>query len=156
MATQSAAGTTIAIATGAPATFDIAGFEAQTWLNIGKVKNLGDFGKTFEVISNNYLTQRGTEKRKGTFNAGTLSMEVDSNPGDTGQAMCETALDTDADYSFRVTLQNGDIYYLRGQVTGYPLMTGGPNDMVRHQLNVELNPIFDDGDEFAAIKDPAV
>lgn len=154
MTTQSAADTTVHIANGAPATWDVTGFAAQTWLNVGKIKNLGEFGKQFEVISNNYLSQRGTEKRKGTWNAGQLSMEVDLN-GDTGQDMCETALDTDADFSFKVTLQNGDKYYVRGLVTGFRTMTGGPNDMVRGSLQIELNPIFTTTDEVAAIKDPA-
>lgn len=152
MPTISAAGTTVAIASGAPATYDAAGFAAQTFLNIGKIKTGPEFGKTFEVISNNYLSQRGTEKRKGTWNGGQLSLEVDSNQDDTGQALAETAVDDDADYSFRVTLQDGTVYYLRGLVVSFPLMTGSPNDMVRYMLTVELNPIFDGDDEYSSIK----
>lgn len=153
--TFSSAGTTFSIASGAPATFDAAGFAAQTFDVIGKVKNGGEFGKQFEVISNNYLSQRGTEKRKGTWNAGTLSLTVDVN-GDDGQVACETALDSDADYTFRVVLKNGDTHYMRGIVTGFRMTIGGPNDMTSAAIGLELNPVFlAGGIEVASVKVPA-
>ena len=153
--TFSSAGTTFSIASGAPATFDAVGFAAQTFDVIGKVKNGGEFGKQFEIISNNYLSQRGTEKRKGTFNAGTLSLTVDVN-GDEGQQACETALDSDADFTFRVVLKNGVTHYMRGIVTGFRITVGGPNDMTGAAIGLELNPIFlTGGVEVASVKVPA-
>lgn len=153
--TFSSAGTTFSIASGVPATFDATGFAAQTFEVIGKVKNGGEFGKQFEVISNNYLSQRGTEKKKGTWNAGTLSLTVDVN-GDDGQLACETALDSDADYTFRVVLKNGDTHYMRGIVTGFRVTIGGPNDMTSAAIGLELNPVFlAGGTEVASVKVPA-
>lgn len=151
--TQSAAGLTLAIASGAPTTWDALGFAAQTHKLIGKVKNLGEFGKQFEIISNNYLTQRGTEKRKGTWNAGQLTVELDIKAGDAGQTLCETALDDDADYTFRVVFQGGATHYLRGLVTSFRVQSGGPNEMVRGSLQIELNPfVTTAGDEVASLK----
>lgn len=150
--TSSAAGTKISIVGGNPATFDATGFGALNWLPVGKIKNAGEFGKTFELISSNYLSQRGTEKRKGTFNAGTLSIEVDIKT-DTGQAACETALDSDDDYNFKIEFKTGLIYYVRGQVTSFSKRIGGPNDMLAATIGIELNPFFNaGGDELAAVK----
>jgi len=47
--TSSAAGTTISIVAGDPTTYDAAGFAALVWENIGKIKNAGEFGKTFDL-----------------------------------------------------------------------------------------------------------
>ena len=151
--TISAAGTTIGIASGNPATYDAAGFGALSFDLIGKIKNAGEFGKTFELIRNNYLSQRGTEKRKGTFDAGNLTIEVDIQAGNPGQAACEAALDSDEDFNFEVKFKNGITYYVRGQVTSFPKRIGAPNDMVSATIGIELNPFFDAaGEELAAVK----
>ena len=93
------------------------------------------------------------EKRKGTFNAGSISLQVDILKGSAGQDMCATALDVDADYSFRAVLQNGRTFYLRGLVTGFPVNVGGANDMTSSTITIELNPIFlASGDEVAALE----
>lgn len=151
--THSSAGTTFSIASGDPATWDQIGFEAQAFNVIGKIKNGGEFGKKFQLISNQYLSQRGEEKSKGTWNAGSLSLQVNILAGSVGQDMCMTALDSDADYTFRVVLQNGRTFYLRGLVTGFPINVGGANDMTGSTITVELNPIFlASGDEVAGLE----
>lgn len=151
--THSSAGTTIAIASGEPASWDQTGFVAETYNKIGKIKNAGEFGKKFQLITNQYLSQRGEEKRKGTFNAGTLSIQVDILKGSAGQDMCEEALDSDDDYTFEIVLQNGRTFWVRGQVTSFPINIGGANDMTGSTITVELNPIFlASGDEVAALE----
>ncbi|MFI8616485.1 hypothetical protein ACIGHN_13370 [Acidovorax sp. NPDC077693] len=151
--THSSAGTTIGIASGVPATWDQAGFTAQAPDKIGKIKNGGEFGKKFQLITSQYLSQRGEEKRKGTFNAGTLSLQVDLLKGSAGQDRCEEALDSDDDYTFEIVLQNGRTFWVRGQVTSFPINLGGANDMTSSTITVELNPIFlANGDEVAALE----
>ncbi|MBV7427277.1 MULTISPECIES: hypothetical protein [unclassified Acidovorax] len=151
--THSSAGTTIGIAAGAPATWDNAGFDAQVFAKIGKIKNAGEFGKKFQLITSQYLDQRGEGKRKGTFNAGTLSLQVDILKGNAGQDLCQEALDSDDDYSFEVVLQNGRTFWVRGQVTSFPINLGGANDMTSSTITVELNPILlAAGGEVAALE----
>jgi len=150
--TTAAAGSQFAIASGVPATFDAAGFAALQFKNIGKIKNGGEIGRIFEVIKNNYLSQRGTEKRKGTWDAGTLSLEVDVQT-DEGQAACDAALDSDLDHNLRVSIaKTGVVFYLRGIVTGFRRKIGAPNDMVSATVSIELNPFFDSaGNELSGI-----
>ncbi len=149
--TSSAAGTKISIASGDPATFDATGFAALTYNNIGKIKNGGEFGKTFQLTTSNYLSQRGDEKRKGTFNAGALNIEVDIMTDD-GQAACEAALESDLDHNFKIEFKSGITYYVRGQVTTFTKKIGGPNDMLAAAIGIELNPFFAGSTELAAVK----
>ena len=152
--TSSSAGTTISIVGGNPATFDAAGFSALTWVSIGKIKNAGEFGKKFEQIASTYLSQRGKEKRKGTFDAGSLNIDVDIKT-DAGQALCETALESDDDYNFKIAFKTGDVYYVRGQLMGFTTKIGGPNDMRAAAVAIELNPFFAGSTELSAVKVPA-
>lgn len=150
--TKSSAGTKIALAAGAPATWDAAGFAAQVFKNIGKIKTGPEFGETFETVKNQYLSQRGTEKRKGTFDAGTITLELD-RIDDEGQLLAKAALRSDDDYTVRIQLQDGSGAYLRGVVTKFTSKVGGPNDMYSGSITIDLNPIFTaDDDEVAAIE----
>ena len=153
MGTQSNAGTLFAISAGAPATYNAAGFVALTFTNIGEVKTGGDFGKTFQLITSQVLSRRGTTKKKGTFDAGALSLSIELDPDDAGQVLAEAAVDSDDDHSVRITLQDGTIYYLRGLVSEFVTTVGGPNDMLMGRIKVDLQA-FDNatGDEVAAIK----
>ena len=149
--TRAAAGTKFSIASGAPATYDAAGFAAQTYKNIGRIQNGGEFDKQFEIITANFLDRRGTLKRKGTWDAGDLSLEV-ALATDEGQTLCETAMDSDDDYSIKVSLSNGVVYYLRGIVTAFRTRVGGPNDLLTATITIGLNPIPATGGDVAGIK----
>lgn len=156
MATQSTAGTTLGLTASAPATYNIAGFAALTYTNISEIKNLGEFGKTFNVITSSVLARRGDRKKKGSFNAGQLSFSVELDNNDAGQAALQTALDSDDDYSLVVTLQNGDRYYLRALVVKFAPNIAGNSEMVTASVTCELQSFVDaNGDEVAAIFDPA-
>lgn len=153
MTTQSNAGVLFGLSAGAPATYNAAGFAALTFTNIGEVKTGGDFGKTFQVITSQVLSRRGTTKKKGTFDAGALNLAIEIDPDDAGQTLAETAVDSDADHSVKITLQDGTIYYLRGLVTEFKTTVGGPNDMLTGAIKIDLQSFTDaSGDEVAAVK----
>lgn len=154
--TQSSAGTKLSIAaTGDPATFDPTGFAAQIYTVIGKVKNLGAFGKAFTLITSEYLSQRGVGKKKGTFNPGTLDVTIDIN-GDAGQVALEAALDSDLDFSFKIQFQDGTVYYVRAMVAEFMKNVGGPNQMIEATVKLELQAFSDGTTELASIKVPVV
>ena len=153
MTTQSNSGVAFSLSAGAPATFNAAGFAALTWTTIGEVKTGGDFGKTFQVITSQVLSRRGTTKKKGTFDAGMLNLSIEIDPDDAGQTLAEAAVDSDADYSVKITLQDGAPYYLRGLVTKFNTTVGGPNDMLAGSIQIDLQAFNNAlGDEVAAIK----
>jgi len=153
MPTQSNAGVKFKLSAAAPATYNAAGFAALTFTEIGEVKTGGDFGKTFQVITSQVLSRRGTTKKKGTFDAGALNMSIEIDPEDNGQELAEVAVDSDADYSVCIELQDGTPYYLRGLVTKFTTSVGGPNDMLVGAIQIDLQSFHDAaGDEVASIK----
>src|SRR6056297_1901621 len=100
------AGTTLGLVADAPATEDEAGYSALTFVSVGEITDLGEFGREYSEVTHNPLGERRTQKLKGSFNDGSITLQMGRVPSDAGQALIQTALDDDADYSFEVTLQD--------------------------------------------------
>lgn len=135
---RTSAGSTIEIAP-APVTYDQAGFELLTFTEIGEVSNIGDFGKTYNLVTFNPLGDRKTVKRKGSYNNGTLDLEMARVPSDAGQTILIQARDSDDSYAFCVTLQDGTKNYFTGQVMGYNVQVGGVDDITMATMSVEID-----------------
>lgn len=140
MSHQTASGVTLGISSSAPATHDVAGFDALTFINVGEVTNVGEFGKEFAAVTHNPLGSRGTKKGKGSYNNGTLNPSLALDPDDAGQQLMETALNSDADYYFAVTLQDGTVFYLVGLVMAFKPNIGGVDDVVTATTTIDLQP----------------
>src|SRR5690349_14090990 len=106
MSVDSSAGTTLKISASTPATFDAAGYGALTYTNIGEITNLGEFGREYSLITHNPIANRGTVKRKGSFNEGTMALQLGLDKNDAGQILAKSASVSDDDYSFEITTQN--------------------------------------------------
>lgn len=119
------AGTTIAISASTPATIDEAGYSPLTFTDIGEVTDGGEHGRTYNIVTHNPLATRGTVKLKGSFDDGTITLQMAYAPGNAGQALLETALDDDEFYAFEITLQDGTIRYFQAMVSGNPINVGG-------------------------------
>ncbi|MDB6454694.1 phage tail tube protein [Falsirhodobacter sp. 20TX0035] len=139
MAWQTAAGASLAISLTAPATFTEAGYSALTPKVVGEVTNVGEFGKEFALVTHNPLAERGTGKRKGSYNNGTLSPTMALDPSDEGQQDMETALESDQPAYFQVTLQDGTAYWLAGLVMSYRPTVGGVDDVVTAACTIEVD-----------------
>ena len=140
MAHQTASGVTLGISLAAPATHDITGFDALTFINVAEITNIGEFGKEWQLVTHNPLATRGTKKGKGSFNNGTLSPSLALDPDDAGQTAMKTALESDDPAYFVVTLQDGTIYYLTGLVMSFKPNIGGVDDVVTASTTIELTP----------------
>src|SRR3546814_14154410 len=81
------AGSTIAVSASPPATYDDTGFEALTFTDIGEVTNLGEFGRAYNLVTHNPLATRKTVTRKGSFNDGTVAMQLARVPSDAGHEL---------------------------------------------------------------------
>lgn len=138
--TTTAAGVTLHVSAGTPATYNEAGFEALTWTNVGQCQQLGEFGKTYQDVTSTVLSRRGEIGYKGTFKAGQLSFPVELDRTDAGQTLMLTALDSDDNYSFKITEQDGGVTYLRGIVMKFAPNIQGPNSIVTANVTITLNP----------------
>ena len=132
------AGTTIGIVSDSPSTYDPTGFEALTFELIGEVTDLGEFGREYSLVTHNPLGDRQTVKRKGSYNDGSIAMTVARVPSDAGQTLLQDALDSDDNYSFNVTLQDGTELYFAAQVMSYTSNVGSVDQITTASVTIEI------------------
>ena len=132
------AGTVIAISASNPATFDQSGYAALSYTGIGEVTDLGEFGREYNEVTHNPIGTRGTKKLKGSFNEGTLALQVGLDTDDAGQDLLYTASGSDNDYSFKVTAQNGDVYYFQAKVMSFKRAFGGVDQITSATINLSI------------------
>lgn len=138
MSVRTSAGTTIGISSSAPATFNATGYDALTFTSIGEVTDLGEFGREYNLVTHNPLASRGTVKKKGSFNEGTTTVAVGLDTDDAGQILVKTASTSDSDYYFKITTQNGDIYYFAAQVMSFKVSVAGVDSISSATINLEI------------------
>ena len=138
MTVRSSAGSTIKISAGTPATYDAAGYGALTLTTIGEVTDLGEFGREYALVTHNPLGTRGTTKLKGSFNEGSISMQLGLDTDDAGQILAKTASLSDADYSFEIATQNGDKYYFQAKVMSFKVGVGSVDQVTGATIALEI------------------
>jgi hypothetical protein len=138
MTVRSSAGTTISLSAGIPATFNTAGYTALTWTAIGEVTDLGEFGREFNLITHNPIGSRGTVKLKGSFNEGSITMQMGLDTDDAGQILAKAASLSDNDYSFKIITQNGDDYYFQAKVMSFKVNVGSVDSVTSATIMLEL------------------
>lgn len=124
----------------------ITAFEALTWTEIGEVEDLGEFGDEASEITFTALSNRRVRKFKGTFNAGTVTVQAGSDPSDAGQAAMIAAFASDLDFPFKITLNDqitlaGDptTLYFGGKVMSKRRNVGNVENVVRQNFPIGVN-----------------
>ena len=138
MTVRTSAGTTLKMSAAQPATYDGTGYAALTYTTIGEVTNLGEIGREYNLVTHQPLASRGTIKKKGSFNEGQMTVNCALDSSDAGQTLLKTALASDNDYSFVMTLQNGDKRYFQAQVMSFKTNVGGVDDITAATIALEL------------------
>jgi len=138
MTVRTSAGTTLKISANKPATFDSTGYAALTYTTVGEVADLGEFGREFALVTHNPVGSRGTVKKKGSFNEGTMSVGLALDTDDAGQILMKAAALSDSDYSILVTTQNGDKYYMQAQVMTFKVGVGSVDTITSASVTLEI------------------
>lgn len=116
------------------------------YLEIGEITDFGSFGREYQEIVSQAVNRRGDYKFKGTYNDGQVTLKVNRDPADVGQAAAITARDSDSDYNFKITLNdaayggltnNTQITFV-GKVMSYNLEMGGPNNVVGATIKISI------------------
>lgn len=123
MSLQTTSGTTISIGP-APATLSAAGFEDVSVEQIAEVTDIGTIGKIFNTATHTALDRRQVIERKTSYNLQHPTLAIAADEENAGQADCEAAVDTDSDYTIKITRQNGDAVYFTAQVKSFTLTWG--------------------------------
>lgn len=138
MTVMTTAGSTLGLTATLPATYDATGFNALSYTLIGEVTNLGDLGKVYATVNHQPVGSRRVQKIKGSYNNGTMAIQMGRDFTDAGQLALKTALSVDAPYSFCLTLQNGKKMYFEALTTDYKTMVGSVDQITGLQANLEL------------------
>lgn len=138
MAVESLAGTKLGISASAPATFNAAGYAALTFANIGEITDPGEHGRTYALITHMPIDKRNTQKFKGSFNEGQMTLQLAVNTDDAGQAILQAAKVSDASYYFAMTYQGGDIHYFPAKVMSFIYAGGGVDTIRAGSVQLEL------------------
>ncbi|WP_435170847.1 hypothetical protein [Falsirhodobacter sp. 1013] len=141
MTAQTGAGVSLAISLAAPASYDPDGYGALRPVTIGEVTSIGEFGREFATVTHQALDRRGTDKRKGSFNNGAVAPTVALDPSNGGQAAVEAARDRGSPAFFRVTLQDGMMYWFSGVVMSFRVGVNGADDVVTGTISIEIEPL---------------
>ena len=137
---NTSAGCTLSVvaAGAAPATFDATGFAAQTWVPVGEVTDLGEFGREYNLVTHNPVGNRSTQKFKGSFNEGQMDIKLGLQTDDAGQIIMKAAVFSDLSFSFRVVMQNLDVYYMRAQCMKWKVGVGSVDQITAASATLEI------------------
>ena len=145
MSINAASGATLFLGSTAAAAV-LADFEADSFVEIGEVEDLGEFGDESEEIQFTSLSDSRTRKLKGPRDAGTMTVVVGDDPLDEGQISIEAAEGSNLDYNFKVVLNDaitlggdGSVHYFRGKVMSKRRNVGNASNVVRRTFNVGIN-----------------
>lgn len=133
---QTTSGTTLGISLVLPTTEDEAGYDALTFIDIGELTNLDEYGRVYNEVTSNPLATRRTRKYKGQYDEGSPSMTVDREGADAGQVAAKSALALDTNVAFAVTHQDGSIDYFSAKVMSFTNSVGGADSM--YEANIQL------------------
>jgi hypothetical protein len=126
MAIQTSAGTTLKMATALPtAPYTLTTFQAVTPLiAVGEITDLGEFGKEYNTVDHVALGNRQKRKFKGSFDNGSLNLQMGRDLTDVGQVALRAALLSDNSYTFCVTFQDLSKNFFTGKVMSYKTSVG--------------------------------
>jgi hypothetical protein len=124
----------------------ISAAEALAWVEIGETEDLGEFGDEASEVTFTALSNRRTRKFKGTFNAGTVTVQTGSDPSDAGQAAMIAAFASDLDYPFKIALNDEltvsgtpTTLYFIGKVMSKRRNVGNVENVVRQSFPIGVN-----------------
>lgn len=138
MTVRTTAGTTFKVSASNPATFNAAGYAALVYTLVGEVTDLGEFGREYTGVTHNPIDNRGTVKKKGSFNEGQITVQLGLDTDDAGQILLKAAQNSDNDYSILITTQNGDKYYAQVQVMSFKVGVGDVNKITSATVVMEI------------------
>lgn len=126
---------------------DQAGYEALTWVEVGNVVTLPDFGITDNIVTQDYIATDVSQKQKGFRNGAETEIVVGFDPDDAGQDALRAAAATRTNYALKLESSDSPnaatttntIRYSRGVIGGPAFAGGGGEDFDNETYQVGLN-----------------
>ena len=142
MAKLTSTGTILSVVAGDPATFNAAGYADLTFVVVGEVIDLPEYGPNVQVVESNPLATGITEKFKGFINFGSQSMGLEFDAEDAGQLVLAAGVEgasKNQQHAVKIEYQDGSIDYYSARIFSYTKAPGSANSMVGSTVQVEIN-----------------
>lgn len=143
---NTAAGAKLFIATTAGIPANLAAYQALTFVEVGEVEDLGEFGDESERVTFTALSDARTRKLKGPRDAGEQTIVVGDDMNDAGQIAMEAAEASPLDWPFKVQLNDavtvgGDdsLHFFSGKVFSKRRNVGNVSNVVRRSFVIGIN-----------------
>lgn len=139
MAYEGSVGTYIEVSAASPATEDQAGYEALSWTKVAGVTTLGEFSKIWQMATAILLETGLTEKRKSSFDNGSLPVQMLRDTSDAGQGILAAASDSPtAIISIKIVEPDGTINYAQAIILSHTVNTQSASDMKTANSQIEI------------------
>ena len=124
----------------------LAEFQADSYVEVGEVEDLGEYGDQSEDVTFASLGDSRTRHFKGTRDAGTAPITVGKDVTDEGQIALVAAEASHLDYNFKIVNNDaltlggqGSEDYFYGKVMSKRDSVGNVNNVVRRNFAVGIN-----------------
>lgn len=126
-------------------------YKADTYVDVGEIEDLGEFGDTFSAVNFTALSDGRVRKYKGTADAGNMTMTVGLDSGDAGQKAVAVAHKdrSKGNYNVKVVLNDGDsgatpvilptTFYFGVKVMNNTVAPGAADNVVRRNMTFAIN-----------------
>lgn len=125
---------------------DQADYEADSYVEVGEIETLGNFGDKSSPITFTSLADSRVRKLKGPRDAGDMTLTVGDDPTDEGQAAMVAAEGTTFDYNFKVVGNDaqtlggtGSISFFHGKVMSKEKAVGAATNVVKRNFSIGIN-----------------
>lgn len=121
-------------------------YEAFTWVEVGLIESLGEYGDESSAVTGAVLGDGRTRKGKGARDAGTMAVVCFHDELDVGQIAMVAAEASNSNFTFKVVLPDrpndagtDTIQYFRGLVMSKRLNVGSNDNIIKSTFNVAVN-----------------
>lgn len=147
MAVYTSAESKVFIGGVATGTENQAAYEAKTWVEITEVSSIGAFGDAASEITFTAVSDRRVRKFKGSFNAGSMVLEMGVDEDSTGQDNLRAAQASDNDYCFRIDRNDNNAAsptdvtreYFNGKVMDFVVSIGTAEQITTATSTIGIN-----------------
>lgn len=137
-------GTLYVCATAQNNTLNTAGFEALTWVEIGKIVTLPQVGFEANIVTQNYVNTDFSTDAKGFVNGIATEVVVGRDPADAGQDILRTAANSRHKYAFKreysdaTSSTTATIKYFRALVSSDLDAGGGGEEFDNQSFGIKI------------------
>jgi hypothetical protein len=128
------------------ATDTAAEFAALTWVEVGGVTSIGEFGDQATSIKSNVISENRVRKLKGSRDAGTLALVCNNDPLDAGQIALLAAEATSFRYGVKVEIPDAQsptysdsIFYFAALVMSKQLSVGEADKVISRTFSLDID-----------------